>query len=144
MAWCAHHCRPVDAGQRRRAAWVLLVLAVMVLRGALLCHDGAAAGSAVDRLIAASLCITGGPGSPAGTPGEGPLTPAGDSTNAPPACLHCTSGQGGALLLVALGLLAFAGWRPLRLPRGKAPGRLSVRWPTVAARGPPWAPALKI
>lgn len=137
MACCTPSPGPVDARRRQRAVWVLLVLGIVVLRGALPCHDGGGSASAIDRLIAASLCLTGDPGR---APGGAPLAPAGDPPGAAQACLHCTSGQGGALVLISLGLLAFAGWRPLAPAAGTARLRWPLRWPAAAARGPPWAP----
>lgn len=106
----------------------------MVLRGALPCHDAAVPGSAIDRLIAASLCLT---GDATRAPGGGPLAPPGDSASAQPACLHCSSGQAGALVVISLAMLTFAGWRPLRLPARTSPGRGFGHWPAAAARGPP-------
>ncbi len=106
----------------------------MVLRGALPCHDAAAPGSAIDRLIAASLCVT---GDAMRAPGGGPLAPVGDSAGVQPACLHCSSGQAGALVVISLAMLAFAGWRPLRFRGRVAPGSGFAHWPAAAARGPP-------
>lgn len=138
MACCARTRTPIDGPRRRRAAWALVVLGVVVLRGALPCQDAAGLAPAIDRLIAASLCASADPArAPGGAP-LGPAAPWGEPAGAAPACLHCGGGQGGLLVLAPLVVLAFAGWRPRLLPAAAAPRRRLARWPTAGARGPPW------
>ena len=122
---------------------MLGALTVMVLRSLLPCHDDGApaagaftaatpTATAIDRLIAASMCLTGG--TSAGDQGT-PLAP---GTEAPPACLHCASGcQTGSLAFLSVILLAFAHWRalPSAVPPGTAAGH--APWPGRFARGPP-------